>query len=223
MILPLSIESIYGPIIRHVFKQKYFKDETYKIIEGLTGATISLWNQVKSTMLPTPAKFHYVFNMRELSRVFKGILGTRRDIINSCSAVGGMKPEVFLVGLWRHECERVFVDKMVNQKDKDQILSYIQEISTKHFEQLESDILQKFGPDKPFYFCDFLREDKKDEEGNIEVEAEKVYEAIANIDKLRKRCEDLLNDYNTEQPSKKMNLVLFDDALRHLLRISRII
>lgn len=30
-----------------------------------------------------------------------------------------MKPEVFLVGLWIHECERVFVDKMVNQKDKD--------------------------------------------------------------------------------------------------------
>lgn len=30
-----------------------------------------------------------------------------------------MKPEVFLVGLWRHECERVFVDKMTNYKDKD--------------------------------------------------------------------------------------------------------
>ena len=40
-----------------------------------------------------------------------------------------MKPEVFLVGLWRHECERVFVDKLTNNKDKDTVMSYISEIS----------------------------------------------------------------------------------------------
>jgi dynein heavy chain len=58
--------------------------------------------------------------MRELSRIFKGILGTTKNVIKSCTQVGGgMKPEVFLVGLWRHECERVFVDKMISYKDKD--------------------------------------------------------------------------------------------------------
>ena len=67
--------------------------------------------------------------MRELSRVFKGVLQTRKDVINSASTVGNMKPEVFLIGLWRHECERVFADKLTNTKDKDQILNYIQEIS----------------------------------------------------------------------------------------------
>jgi dynein heavy chain len=90
-----------------------------KTIEGLTGATILLWNKVKNTMLPTPSKFHYVFNMRDLSRIVKGILQIKRETINTCSSVGNMKPEVFLVGLWMHECERVFVDKMTNSKDKD--------------------------------------------------------------------------------------------------------
>jgi len=33
--------------------------------------------------------------------------------------VKGIKPDLFLVGLWRHECERVFADKMITQKDKD--------------------------------------------------------------------------------------------------------
>ena len=120
MILPLSVESIYGPIIKHQFKVKYFSAEVNKTIEGLTNATIMLWNKVKNTMLPTPSKFHYVFNMRDLSRIFKGVLQVKKETINTCSSVGNlMKPEVFLIGLWMHECERVFVDKMTNQKDKD--------------------------------------------------------------------------------------------------------
>lgn len=84
-------------------------------------------------MLPTPTKFHYVFNMRELSRIFKGVLGTQRKVINNCAQVQGMKPEVFLVGLWRHECERVFVDKLTNYKDKETVLGYINEISLENF------------------------------------------------------------------------------------------
>jgi len=72
MILPLNIDVIYGPIIKHVFKK--FGDNIKLIGDQLPFATIKLWNRVKSTLLPTPAKFHYVFNMRDLSRIFKGVL-----------------------------------------------------------------------------------------------------------------------------------------------------
>jgi hypothetical protein len=37
----------------------------------LVPTTIKLWNTVSAKMLPTPSKFHYLFNMRELSRVFQ--------------------------------------------------------------------------------------------------------------------------------------------------------
>jgi len=76
-------------------------------------------------MLPTPAKFHYVFNMRELSRIFKGILTCKKETINDSLKANKIKPELFLVGLWRHEAERVLADKLVNNKDKDTILGYI--------------------------------------------------------------------------------------------------
>lgn len=55
------------------------------------------------------------------------------------------------------------------------------------------------------------------------VEAVKQYEASLSIDTLRIRCNNLLKDYNEKYTSRKMELVLFDDALKHLLRISRII
>lgn len=224
MILPLSIEGIYGPIIKHMFKSKYFAEPVNKVIESLTSATIALWNKVKSTMLPTPAKFHYVFNMRELSRIFKGILTCKKDTINDYAPkVMKIKPELFLVGLWRHEAERVLADKLVNNKDKDTVLGYIQEISLESFSQIENEILEKYSSEKTFLFCDFLRPDVINEDGIIEEEAPKIYEAIDSLPELRKRCNFLLDFYNDRNPSKKMPLVLFDDALKHLLRISRII
>jgi len=39
------------------------------LIEG----TVTIWDTVKRKLLPTPAKFHYTFTIRELARVFQGI------------------------------------------------------------------------------------------------------------------------------------------------------
>jgi len=53
--------------------------------------------------------------------------------------------------------------------------------------------------------------------------APKIYEAIGSMDALRARANQLLDLYNNKYSSKKMPLVLFDDALKHLTRISRAI
>lgn len=38
---------------------------------SLPAATTALWRWMRAKMLPSPSKFHYTFNMRELSRVFQ--------------------------------------------------------------------------------------------------------------------------------------------------------
>lgn len=147
MILPQDIEIIYGPIIKHSFKPSKYTPEFNRVVDSLPQATIKLWNKVKNTLLPTPAKFHYVFNMRELSRIFKGILVCKRDTFMNAKKACGIEAEVFLIALWKHECERVFVDKLTNNADKDKVKGYINEITIETFNQHEAEIIEKFKKD----------------------------------------------------------------------------
>jgi dynein heavy chain len=50
-----------------------------------------------------------------------------------------------------------------------------------------------------------------------------VYEACPDTETVRRKCMQKLQGYNEKNASKKMNLVIFDDALYHLLRITRVI
>lgn len=42
--------------------------------EPLVDATIRVYSTITSQLLPTPAKSHYTFNLRDLSKVFQGML-----------------------------------------------------------------------------------------------------------------------------------------------------
>jgi dynein heavy chain len=48
---------------------------------------------------PTPAKSHYTYNLRDVSKVFQGI---------SKATARAIQKEEHLIKLWAHECMRVF-------------------------------------------------------------------------------------------------------------------
>lgn len=50
---------------------------------------------------------------------------------------------------------------------------------------------------------------------------EKVYDRVTSMDRLRLTLEEALREYNETYAA--MNLVLFEDAMRHVCRIARII
>ena len=45
-----------------------FDAEVVATARQLVPMTVALWNKVQARLLPTPAKFHYLFNIRELSK-----------------------------------------------------------------------------------------------------------------------------------------------------------
>ena len=225
MVLPSirSINDIYGQMLNGRFPNGKVAEETLKVVQVLTAATISLWKTVKDKMLPTPAKFHYIFNLRELSRVFQGIMLTPSQTVRT----GGYRCEqkivpfhgggATLLRIWKHECARVFSDKLTNLRDKATYADY-----------MDAQLQESFGYEMmnlckdPFYMVNFLRSDVYDEEGVLTDEAPKMYEPGGTLEDVRPVVQVFLEKYNSEYPAKKMELVLFNDALEHLLRINRL-
>ena len=73
------------------------------------------------------------------------------------------------------------------------------------------------------WFIDFLRDDEYDEDGILVNQAPRVYEKVSKLETVKTMAESFLKNHNTDRPNYRMNLVFFNDALEHLIRISRII
>jgi len=101
------MKRIYETIAAYKFSQG-FDEEIKGMAEGLAMATISIFFTVQQKFLPTPAKQHYVFNMRDVSKVFQGLFQADSRFHESKDAI---------IKLWSHELLRVFSDRLINYDD----------------------------------------------------------------------------------------------------------
>lgn len=79
------------------------------LTEPITAATYNLFCLVQANFLPTPAKSHYVFNMRDISKVIQGVYQLDRLYCDN---------KMTVVRLWTHESLRVFQDRLVSFEDR---------------------------------------------------------------------------------------------------------
>ena len=219
-----SIDDLYGQMLAGRFKRDEFSPECLEVVDNLTSATIDLWRLVKQKMLPTPSKFHYIFNMRELSRVFQGVLLTPKPSIQTGGlATPSQNQALNLLKLWHHECARVFRDKLINTPDKEWYDSVMGRILTALFgEDAAAAVGGPTGEGSDFV-C-FLRDPQIDPETDeVLEEAPLIYEDGSSLSNVRARVEMFMRQHNERHPAFHLELVLFDDALRHLVRITRIL
>ena len=204
-----SIDNIFGSILRGRFTPDKFDQGVCDLAARLTEVSISLWNKIKAKMLPTPATFHYLFNMRDLSRTFQGVMLPEDAVIDT---------DQTLMGLWMHEAERVFVDKLVSNEDKAWVSKTMTALVKDNFDDAYDDLL-----DNGLFFADFQREPIYDDEGICIDENPKFYEPIPDLPKLVEKVYTKMQEFNESSKILKLDLVMFKDAMAHMLRISRII
>jgi dynein heavy chain len=112
--------------------------------------------------------------------------------------------------LWVNESFRVFFDRLTDDNDREWFKDLIIDLLSKNFKQ--SAEKQDYFVDNKIMYGDLLKLDSPVQ----------LYENIIDKQKLLKVLHGGLDEYNITFTSK-MNLVLFDDALEHILRIARVL
>jgi dynein heavy chain len=90
-------------------------------LQIMISATTEIFQRAVAQFLPTPSKSHYVFNLRDFSRVVQGVLLLRADRTEGDSAKAGHK----LIRLWVHEVYRVFYDRLVDDEDRNMFFTMV--------------------------------------------------------------------------------------------------
>jgi len=160
-------------------------------------ASVDIYKRVQLELLPTPSKSHYTFNLRDLSKVFQGVLMVK------AAQLSDREP---LLRLWVHEMQRVFRDRLISQEDRDW---FNQATAVMLKDRLEADwAVASF---ENTLFGDYT----------VRGEVEKKYIAIADQAKLPALFAEYQEEFNME--GKPMSLVFFRDAISHVSRIARIL
>ncbi|VDO08408.1 unnamed protein product [Rodentolepis nana] len=196
----MTLKHIFGAILNGFMSD--FPQAIKLLSESLVGGAVEMYGRLATELLPTPAKSHYVFNLRDLSKTIQGVLQTSPPAIRDRMAFNR---------LFYHECSRVFHDRLVDDNDRLFFNTILSEIASKYLgETLEPEVLSK----NPLFFGDFMSFGAKRDE--------RVYEEIADMNKLKNIMEEYLDDYNIVN-SKDTSMVFFTDAVQHICRIARIL
>uniref|UniRef100_T1INB1 Dynein axonemal heavy chain 2 n=1 Tax=Strigamia maritima TaxID=126957 RepID=T1INB1_STRMM len=193
---PSQIRRIFGSML--IQKLNDFDDDVKALTENICQATIETFQIVALRMLPIPAKIHYMFNLRDISKVFQGLLRAHIDAHNS--------PTNF-IRLWTHESFRVFSDRLTDDKDNEMFLSIISEKLVSYF----GTPFHNLCPNKhPPIFFDAMND-------------RLIYQDIRDIKALKDFVEAKLMEYNAVRGQIPMAIVPFQDAVEHMCHIARVI
>ena len=194
------LKTIYCQILSAHLSQ--FDQACQKISDKLIDATIAVFNKIlkDTTFSPSAKKFHYQFNLREISKVVEGLMMSNPNAYRNNPSK--------LIKLWVHESKRVFEDRLINMEDITRFNDHLKE----GYKFLAEDDKENAIAAENNLFTSFIAAHY----GN-----DKSYVPIDDMPALKKVLEEKLVEYN--EVKAVMNLVLFDQAMEHITRICRIL
>ncbi|XP_055450236.1 dynein axonemal heavy chain 9 [Psammomys obesus] len=193
-----ALSSIYSTILTHHLKLGNFPNTLQKSISPLINMAVTFHQKIATTFLPTAIKFHYIFNLRDFANIFQGIL---------FSSVECVKSTQDLVKLYVHESNRVYRDKMVEEKDFNLFDKIQTDFLKKNFDDVEGMLQQTRSLNIYCHFVNGISEPK--------------YMPVRSWELLSQTLVEALESHN--EVNTVMDLVLFEDAMCHVCHINRIL
>ncbi|KAJ3207853.1 Dynein heavy chain 6, axonemal [Entophlyctis luteolus] len=195
-----SLSTIFKSIVDGFLKP--FSGEIKQCSDAIVNSAIEIYRSMCTELLPTPAKSHYTFNLRDLSKVVQGILQVRPANVQS---------KMDIARTFCHESSRVFHDRLIDDNDRAYFNKLLSDLVEKNFSiSLPSETMGE----KPIIFGDFSKR-------GVPVE-ERQYTEFQDMNVLNNLLEEYLEEYNVTM-NKELRLIFFLDAKQHITRISRII
>ena len=201
-----SLFNIFDTIINGKMKGGGYDESLCDNASKVVKAAIEVYFKVCDSLLPTPDKSHYTFNLRDLSSVHQGLLQCKPKFMENVDQ---------FLRLWIHENRRVFKDRLINDEDRTWFDNLLGDKIKEHFDDISWDsIMPDEKTDRRLIFGGFMDSSAEEQE----------YQEIVDIKKLDTVMAEYLEEYNADVgASMPMNLVLFADAIEHVSRISRIL
>ncbi|PNH05107.1 Dynein heavy chain 7, axonemal [Tetrabaena socialis] len=212
-----SLTQIFSALTDWWFSRCKYREEVVVLRDKLVAASLQLHANVAAHLLPTPAKTHYVFNLRDLSKLFQG-MSFIGEALNNDSEL--------LQRLWVHEALRVYHDRLVDDTDRDWISEQIRHQVEHHFGSRFDVLMSRLadGTDegttprvgaanlRRLLFADFMAS------GN----EPRCYAEVTDFQRLTLVVGEYLSDLNAGS-KKPLSLVLFQFCLEHVCRVARTI
>ncbi|KAJ1485019.1 hydrolytic ATP binding site of dynein motor region D1-domain-containing protein, partial [Baffinella frigidus] len=194
-----SMKLIFSKILT-AHMDMFFPPQMKAMVDPLCEASLKVYHKCLEELLPTPAKSHYTFNLRDLAKIFQGIMMADAKKLGDDS--------LLLMRLWAHECTRIFRDRLTDDPDRKWFDALLKQLFTEVFKK-QWDVAV---PQEPVMFGDYM----------IPGADPMLYAEVTDPAACRKVMEAVLDEYNS-QTNKPMKLVMFMDAIGHVSRISRIL
>eukprot|EP00931_Biecheleriopsis_adriatica_P088379 TRINITY_DN62713_c0_g1_i1.p1 TRINITY_DN62713_c0_g1~~TRINITY_DN62713_c0_g1_i1.p1 ORF type:complete len:1031 (+),score=254.49 TRINITY_DN62713_c0_g1_i1:369-3095(+) len=181
-----------------------FRMEDIKSLsEPLTTTTIAVYTQVIDGFLPTPEKCHYLFNLRDIAKIFQGVYLADPKIYEEKEQI---------LRLWYHEACRVFMDRLINHEDRDKFRGIVDQCMDNGL-QVRTKEIDGGDPDLTFASLDLTNPEAEDP----------PYEFMNDRKGLKAFMEQKNEDYNQMFKKAPMALVMFKEAIEICLKVFRIL
>jgi dynein heavy chain, axonemal len=200
----VTLKDIYSTY----FNGKFFNypQTVRKLQTSFVEIIVNSYKNILKAFRPLPATPHYCYNVRDLNKLFEGLTMIKQEIISTRMDI----PD-YMLNLLLHETMRIFGDRLINDFDRNKFMNTI-------VHEIHKNLKQHTGGNANSAVINY------DMVLFTEINDDITYQKVSDVEKLKETIYKYIEDYNCNKKAKdKMDLILFDYSLKHLLRIDRIL